>query len=129
MNPAADSAVPPLPGLQMLELVRPTDANHYGTLFGPQALALLGKAAYLAAAQHSAQPVVMASAQRIDFLRPVPVGALLEIDARITRLGRSSLSVEVRGATPAGPALRASFEMVAVDEHGRPTPLRSALAA
>ncbi len=117
--------------LTLTELVLPQQANHYGTLFGPNALALLGKAAYLAAARATQQPVVMASARQVDFLAPVPVGALLHLKARVTHVGRSSLTVEVRAAldaapgTPATEVLHGSFEMVTVDELGRPTPLRT----
>lgn len=118
--------------LTLTELVLPQQANHYGTLFGPNALALLGKAAYLAAARATQQAVVMASAKQVDFLAPVPVGALLHLKACVTRLGRTSLTVEVRAALDAAPGTRGaevlhgSFEMVSVDELGRPTPLRAA---
>ena len=117
--------------LTLTELVLPQQANHYGTLFGPNALALLGKAAYLAAAGATQQAVVMASARQVDFLAPVPVGALLHLKARITRVGHTSLTVEVRAALDAAPGthatqvLHGSFEMVTVDELGRPTPLRT----
>lgn len=113
--------------LQLSELVLPRLANHYGTLFGPEALALLGRSAYLLAASHCRQAVVMAAAQDIVFLAPVPVGSLLQLRAAVLRRGRSSLSVAV-SATLDGPGgaaevLRARFEMVAVDGQGRPTPL------
>ncbi|QPF75022.1 acyl-CoA thioesterase [Roseateles sp. DAIF2] len=116
--------------LSRTELVLPRQANHYGTLFGPEALALLGRTAYLAAAQFSRQAVVMAAARGVEFLAPVGVGALLHLHARVVRLGRSSMTVDVRAALDAAPGtqpqevLRASFEMVAVDEQGRPCPLQ-----
>ncbi len=115
--------------LQLSELVLPAHANHYGTLFGPNALALLGKAAFLVASRYCRQPVVMAAATRIGFHRPIPVGAVLNLRARVVRVGRSSMSVEVGAALDAGPgatpddALSAALDMVTVDEHGRPTPV------
>jgi acyl-CoA thioesterase YciA len=117
--------------LTLTELVLPQQANHYGTLFGPNALAMLGKAAYLAAAGATQQAVVMASASQVDFRAPVPVGALLHLKARITRVGHTSLTVDVRASLDAAPGTRAtevlhgSFEMVTVDELGRPKPLRA----
>ena len=108
------------------ELVPPAQANHYGTLFGPNALALLGKAAFLVAARFTRQSVVMAAAKQIDFLSPIPVGALVDFRARVTRVGRTSLSVQVVASFDSAPGtradevLRAEFEMVAVDELGRP---------
>lgn len=122
-------APPPLGELLFAELVLPQLGNHYGTLFGPNALALLGRAAFLVAARCTHQAVVMASAHDVNFLKPVPVGALLNVHARISRMGRSSMTVQVSAAIDAVPgvrsddALRGAFEMVTVDEHGRPTPV------
>jgi acyl-CoA thioesterase YciA len=115
--------------LEFTELILPAQANHYGTLFGPNALALLGKAAFLVAARFTRQSVVMAAAKQIDFLAPIPVGALVTFHARVTRVGRTSLSVQVLAmfdgapGTRPGEVLRAEFEMVAVDEFGRPCPV------
>ncbi|MFT3663854.1 acyl-CoA thioesterase [Piscinibacter sp.] len=117
--------------LTLTELVLPEQANHYGTLFGPNALALLGKAAFLVATRYARQAIVMAAANRIEFLQPVPVGAVLKLSARIARTGRSSLTARVVGYLDSeqGPAadavLRGDFEMVAVDARGRPTPLQT----
>lgn len=122
-------AVEPPETLRLTELVLPLQANHYGTLFGPEALAILGKAAYLAAARFCSQSVVMAGGSKIDLLAPVPVGSLLQLQARVVRVGRSSMTVEVHGWLDKAPgthpkdALRGSFEMVAVDNFGRPAPL------
>jgi len=115
--------------LQLSELVLPHLANHYGTLFGPNALALLGKAAFLMAARYTQQNVVMAGASQIDFLKPVPVGALLNLKARVVHTGRSSMSVQVVARLDAAPGtqaeavLRGGFELVTVDELGRPCSL------
>ena len=113
--------------LELTELILPQQANHYGTLFGPNALALLGKAAFLVAARFTRQSVVMAAASQIEFLAPIPVGALVRVHARVTRVGRTSMSVQVVAAFDTAPGtraeevLRGEFEMVAVDELGRPT--------
>ena len=120
----------PTDELELSELVLPQQANHYGTLFGPNALALLGKAAYLVAARHTRQSVVMAAARQVDFLAPIPVGAIVNVRARVTRVGHRSLSVRVVACFDAAPGirpdevLRGDFEMVAVDELGRPCAIR-----
>ena len=112
--------------LELTELILPELANHYGTLFGPNALAMLGKAAFLVATRYTRQPVVMAAARQVDFLAPVPVGALLRVHARVTRVGTTSMSVQVIASfdtapgTRADEVLRGEFEMVTVDEAGRP---------
>lgn len=38
---------------RMIEMIFPEQANHYGTLFGGNALALLAKAAFIAATRHA----------------------------------------------------------------------------
>jgi acyl-CoA hydrolase len=112
-----------------VEMIFPDQANHYGTLFGGNGLSLMAKAAFVAASRRARGPVVLASATRGNFPAPVQVGALLELSARVTRIGRASLSVAVEGvaeeiATGQRRAvLSGAFEMVAVDAAGRPRPL------
>lgn len=113
------------------EMVFPDQANHYGALFAGAGLALLSKAAFVAASRRARGDVVMARSEATDFHTPVRVGELLDLSARVIRVGRSSLTVEVEGvaetlATGARrPALSGRFEMVAVDADGRPTPIAS----
>lgn len=108
------------------EIVFPEQANHYGTLFGGTALNLMSKAAAIAAARRAGGSVVMARSDRVDFHMPVAVGQLVELVARVERVGRSSMTVSVEvvaetlGKKDRKVAMRGSFEMVAVDENGRP---------
>lgn len=126
---APPTAMPRLDTLTLTELVLPEQSNHYGTLFGPNGLALMGKAAYLVATRFTRQAVVMAAANHIQFLQPVPVGAVIKIDAQIVRVGCSSLTARVIASLDAAPGTRCNeafqgeFEMVTVDEHGRPAPI------
>lgn len=111
--------------LELTEIVFPAHANHYGTLFGGSALLLMSKAAFLAARAFAKSDVVMARCGDAQFLTPVPVGSVLRLRAWITRVGRSSLTVCVSGtAEQLGrepqPALQSLFEMVVVDQNGRP---------
>lgn len=115
--------------ITMIEMIFPEQANHYGTLFGGNALALMAKAAFVAATRHSRSAVVMARSERVDFGTPVHVGEALELRTAILRTGRSAMTVEVAGhasATTGGTTrevLRGQFEMVAVDAQGRPHPI------
>ncbi len=117
------------------EIVFPEQANHYGTLFGGTALNLMSKAAAIAAARRAGASVVMARSDRVDFHMPVLVGQLVELIARVERVGRSSMTVKVEvvaetlGKCDRKVAMRGSFEMVAVDEHGRPQPVAAQTAA
>lgn len=114
---------------QLIEMIFPDAANHYGTLFGGNALALMAKAAFVAATRHAGCAVVMARSERVDFNTPIRVGEMLELTAEIVRSGRSSMTVKVVGnALPVSggtkrAALSGNFEMVAVDAGGRPQPI------
>ena len=110
----------------MVEMIFPEQANHYGTLFGGNALSLMAKAAFVAATSYARMPVVMARSERVDFATPVKVGEILELRATVVRTGRTSMTVAVtglaRGIVGGVPraVLTGRFEMVAVDGAGRP---------
>lgn len=113
---------------RFVEMIFPEQANHYGTLFGGHALSLMGKAAFIAATRRARAPVVMATSERVEFHVPVRVGELVELTARVARVGRSSMTVTVDAVSEglvSGTrrlAVRGFFEMVAVDERGKPAP-------
>jgi acyl-CoA hydrolase len=114
---------------RFVEIVFPEHANHYGTLFGGSALALMAKAAVIAASRHARCSVVMGSATGVEFSAPVPVGQMIELRAWVERAGRSSMTVivdvtaETLSTGERKPAIRGAFEMIAVDPAGRPTPI------
>ncbi|MBN8963444.1 MAG: acyl-CoA thioesterase [Rhizobiales bacterium] len=111
---------------RFMEMIFPDLANHYGTLFGGNALSLMGKAAFIAATRHARRNVVMATSEKIEFHEPIRVGELIELVARVERVGRSSMTVAVemiREDVVNGlrkSVVRGTFEMVAVNDSGRP---------
>jgi acyl-CoA hydrolase len=122
------------PETRIVEMVFPNQANHYGTLFGGDALRLMDTAAFVAASRFARKPVVTASSQRIDFNVPVRQGQLAEVVGRVSRAGRTSVTVEVElwaedlltGAREL--CTKGSFILVAVDEHGHPVPIQGPTA-
>ena len=112
---------------RLIEMVFPQQTNHYGTLFGGQALALMDKAAFVVASRYARRTVVTASSERCDFEVPVQQGQVVELIARVTETGRTSMVVEVELIAEdllSGDRQRATrgrFVMVALDAHGRPT--------
>jgi uncharacterized protein (TIGR00369 family) len=80
---------------RMIEMVFPEQTNHLGTLFGGQALAMMDKAAFIAASRYARRAVVTASSERVDFHVPVRQGQLVELLARVVATGKTSLTVEV----------------------------------
>jgi acyl-CoA hydrolase len=111
---------------RLIELVFPEHSNHYGTLFAGNALSLMAKAAYVAGARRAGRNVVMATAEKVDFLQPVKVGELIQIVARVVRAGTTSMTVAVeivredRATKQLCTTMRGEFKMVAVNEQGRP---------
>ncbi|HEY9179271.1 MAG TPA: acyl-CoA thioesterase [Candidatus Baltobacteraceae bacterium] len=113
------------------EIVFPTDVNHYGTLFGGKAVAMMDVVASIAAMRASKKPVVTASIDRVDFKAPIREGDFVETIARVVAIGRTSVTVEVElwGEIPATGERKLStvgkFVLVAIDRDGRPTPITS----
>jgi len=113
------------------EIVFPTDVNHYGTLFGGKAVAMMDVVASIAAMRASHKPVVTASIDRVDFKSPIREGDFVETIARVVNIGRTSVTVEVElwGEIPETGERKLStvgkFVMVAIDRDGRPTPVKN----
>ncbi len=116
-----------LTAARFVEVVFPGQTNHYGTLFGGQALALMDKAAFVVASRYARRSVVTASSEKVDFHVPVKQGQLVELVARVVSTGKSSMAVEVdlfaedllTGDRQL--ATRGRFVLVALDAHGHPT--------
>lgn len=112
--------------LRTVEMVFPGTTNHYGTLFGGDALKLMGKAAFVCATRRARAVVVMAATNRIDFRAPIDGGDMIELASRVKMTGRSSLSIEVQlwaeGLLTGQRrhSATAEFIMVCVDSDGRP---------
>ncbi|WP_076070373.1 acyl-CoA thioesterase [Sphingomonas montana] len=116
------------PVVRLIDMVFPGDTNHRGTLFGGDALAMLGKAAFIAATRHTRGVMVRVASRQLGFRRPVRQGALVELTATIVAAGRTSVAVGVTLVTEdlasaaRHHAASAEFVMVAVDAAGRPLP-------
>ena len=115
-----------LPETRIVEMVFPNQTNHYGTLFGGDALRLMDTVAFVAASRHARRPVVTASSERVDFNVPVRQGQLAEVVGRVSKTGRTSMTVDVElwaedlltGERHL--CTKGSFVLVAIDENGRP---------
>ena len=114
---------------RMIEMVFPEQTNHLGTLFGGQALAMMDKAAFIAASRYARRAVVTASSERVDFHVPVRQGQLVELLARVVATGNTSISVEVKLFSEdllSGErklCTQGRFVLVAVDADGQKSPV------
>ncbi len=115
-----------------LELVFPSHANPMGNAFGGFVVGLMDKVGSYAAVRRAKKPVVTVAIGRVEFKVPIKVGDLLEVVARVERVGRTSLTVQVEvykerfvGSKDRALATRGELVYVAVDEEGRPVPVDS----
>lgn len=108
------------------QVMMPQHANHYGNVHGGTILKLVDDAAFVAATKHARKNVVLASLDHISFDHPIRIGDILTIKARLIRIGRSSMDIEVHIETERlkeGMRLHvgsAYLTMVAVDGKGKP---------
>lgn len=111
----------------MTELVLPTHANSLGSVFGGQVLAWIDLCAAICAQRHTGHIVTTAGIDDLSFERPIKVGQVAQLTARITAAFRTSVEVLVRvdgeDATTRErwPCVRAYVTFVAVDAGLRPT--------
>ncbi|MFC5847115.1 acyl-CoA thioesterase [Deinococcus petrolearius] len=114
---------------RMLELVFPKDTNYHGTAFGGWVLSLMDKAASIAAVRHAGGNVVTARMDGADFHMPIRVGDAVALDARVVRVGRTSMTIRVdvyREHMASGEqelATTGMFVFVALGDDGRPRPV------
>lgn len=114
---------------RIFKAVFPNTTNHYDTLFGGTAMQLMDEVAFIAATRYSRQRMVTVSSDRIDFKQPIPSGTIIELFARVTSVGNTSLKVRVdihveqMYEERREKAVSGEFTFVAVDEEKRPVKL------
>ena len=117
--------------VRLAELVMPNRTNHHGTLFGGHALGLMDHAGWVAATRCARRTMVTVASDRVEFKVPVRAGQLVELVARVTKVGRTSVTVGVdmfAEEVASGErrlATSGSFVFVALDDEGHPTPIHS----
>jgi acyl-CoA hydrolase len=80
---------------EMLEYVLPQHANLYGTVFGGQIMAWVDLCAVICAQRHAGRPCVTAFVDDLLFKRPVRIGQVVRLRARLTAAFRTSMEIEV----------------------------------
>jgi acyl-CoA hydrolase len=113
----------------MTELVLPSDTNALGTIFGGKVMAWIDIAAAMTAGRHARRAVVTASIDALHFVAPVKLGHYVHIQAMVNFASRTSMEIGVRVESE-NPltgerthTATAYTTFVALDDHGRPTPV------
>lgn len=80
---------------RIFKAVFPNTTNHYDTLFGGTTLHMMDEASFICATRFSRKKVVTVSTDKIDFNQPIPQGSIVELVARVDKVGNSSCVVKV----------------------------------
>ena len=130
-----DSPSDRLAEVRLAELVMPNRTNHHGTLFGGHALGLMDHAGWVAATRCARRTMVTVASDRVEFKVPVRAGQLVELVAKVTRVGRTSVTIGVEkyaedvASGERRLATSGSFVFVAIDDDGHPVPIEGATTA
>ncbi|GGW57406.1 acyl-CoA thioesterase [Alishewanella tabrizica] len=117
---------------RVTKTVFPGRTNHHNTLFGGEALAWMDEAAFIAATRFCRKPLVTVCSDRVDFKESIQAGTILELVARVSHVGRTSIKVQVDIFVEnmyddnQHKAISGSFTFVALDEQRKPTPVLDA---
>ena len=110
----------------MTELVLPNDTNTLNNLMGGRLMHWMDVVSAIAAQKHSNRIVVTASFDTISFKRPILLGNVVTLQAKVTRAFSSSMEVLISVEAediPSGERFQthtAFATFVAVDQSGRP---------
>jgi acyl-CoA thioesterase YciA len=114
----------------------PADTNQQGTIFGGWVMSQVDIAGSIPAWQRASGPVVTVAVNSFVFKEPVHVGDVVSFYARVLRVGKTSITVDVevfahRGRSGDSEVVRvteAQLTYVAVGEDRQPRPLPPAKA-
>lgn len=107
-------------------LAEPTDVNFGGKVHGGMVMKWIDQASYACAAQWSKHYCVTVSANGIRFIRPILVGQMVTLTARIVHTGKTSMHiyVVVKAADPTNDKTvitnRCFITFMAIDDTGHP---------
>ncbi len=110
-------------------LAAPTDVNWGGKTHGGTVMRWIDEAAYVCAAEWSGKSCIAAYSGGIRFYRPILIGHVVEVDARLLHTGRTSMhvSVHVRSGDPRTREMHLTTHcltiFVALTDDRRPAPV------
>lgn len=114
---------------RLFKAIFPNTTNHYNTLFGGTALQMMDEVSFICATRFSRKKVVTISTDKIDFGSPIPEGSIIELVAKVSKVGRTSCIVKVDMYKEnmydykREIAVTGYFTFVAVDDNMKATPI------
>ena len=124
-----DSTPAPNGALTIRVIAMPAVANAAGDVFGGWVIAQMDLAAGIRASERARGRVVTAAINALSFKLPVKIGDTLELYTHVSKVGRTSMTIEVEAwaqrylTHDKVKVTDADFVMVAVDERGTPRPV------
>ena len=116
------------PALRVMPM--PADANQNGDIFGGWIMAQVDVAGGIVAGRVARGRVATVSVNSFVFKQPVQIGDVLSLYADVTRIGNTSITVNVEvyaERRPSNPTVvkvtEATLTYVAIDSNGRPRPI------
>ena len=111
-------------------LTRPLDTNASGDIFGGWIMSQVDMAGAVAAKRQAHGRVVTVAVNSFHFKKPVYVGDLISLYAKVTHVGTTSITVFVEVYAERDPTKTESIKVteatltyVALDENGKPRPV------
>jgi acyl-CoA thioesterase YciA len=107
----------------------PADTNSAGDIFGGWLMSQMDIAGEITARQRTRTRVVTVAVDGMEFHHPVYVGDVVSCYTKITRVGKSSLTIHIEAMAMRGHSgenvkvTEGTFIYVALDENGRPCPI------
>ena len=112
----------------------PKDTNAYGTIFGGVIMSQVDLAGGVGARRQYPKKFVTKAIKEVDFVAPVHLGDLVTFYTKTIRVGKTSITVIIEveaerigigGTRDTVRVTEAEVVYVAVDENGRPTPIKT----
>ena len=108
----------------------PADANAYGDIFGGWLMSLMDSGAGLIAARLSHGRAVTVAMDGMQFHAPVKIGDEVSVYGELVKVGRTSMAIQIEAWRRARhqeeriKVTEAVFTFVAIDDAGRPRPIK-----
>jgi acyl-CoA thioesterase YciA len=126
----AATALPSDKELVLKVIPMPADCNANGDIFGGWVMAQVDLAGSVVPARYVDGRMATVAVNQFIFKQPVRVGDILSFFASVTRIGNTSITVEVevyaerfRAQGQYVKVTEASLTYVAIDEEGKPRPI------
>lgn len=110
----------------MSRMIMPGETNYRGILFGGNLLSWFDEVCGITARRFTGGNVTTAAVERVDFLKPITVGTIVDIKAEVISVGNTSMRVCAEAYAQPTPtaesvlAARTVYVFVSIDADGRP---------